>query len=43
LLGWFGYKFVQKSGWRITRETASAAPVAAETVNAEVEEEKPAE
>ncbi len=43
LLGWFGYKFVQKSGSRITRETASAAPVAAETVSAEVEEEKPAE
>ena len=42
-LGWFGYKFVKKSGWRITRETASAAPVAAEAVSVEVEEEKPAE
>jgi len=43
LLGWFGYKFVKKSGWRITRETASATPVSSETGSAEVEEEKPAE
>ena len=45
LLLWFGYKFVKKSGWRLTREQASPipAPSAAETPSAVVEEKKESE
>jgi hypothetical protein len=43
LLVWIGYKFVKKSGWRLSRVQASAAPVVNEPPVVEVEEEKPAE
>jgi hypothetical protein len=42
LLLWFGYKFVQKSGWRLVR-VQNETPRASETVNAEVNEEKESE
>jgi len=42
LLLWIGYKFVKKSGWRLSRVEASPAPPPAgsETPNVEVEEKK---
>jgi hypothetical protein len=42
LLLWFGYKFVQKSSWRLVR-VQNEAPRTSETVNAEVNEKKESE
>ncbi len=43
LLLWIGYKFVKKSGWRLSRVAATPAPVVNETPIAEVEEKKESE
>jgi hypothetical protein len=43
LLAWIGYKFVKKSGWRLSRVEATAAPTAKETASVEVEEKKESE
>lgn len=42
LLLWFGYKFVQNSGWRLVR-VQNNAPAANETVSVDVEEKKESE
>ncbi len=43
LLGWFGYKYVKNSGWRLTRVQATPAPVADETASVDVDEKKESE
>jgi hypothetical protein len=43
LLLWIGYKFVKKSGWRLSRVAATPAPVVSETPSVEVEEKKESE
>ena len=50
LLGWAGYTYVKKSGWRLTRVAAvesapvvAPAPVVEETPSVEVEEKKESE
>jgi hypothetical protein len=40
LLLWVGYKFVKKSGWRLTRVAASPAPATSETVSVEEKKEE---
>lgn len=41
-LGWIGYRFIKNSGWKLTRETASA-PAAPEVVEAAAPSGSPAE
>ncbi len=40
LLLWIGYKFVKKSGWRLTRAAVSPAPTTSETDSVEEKKEE---
>jgi len=43
LLLWVGYKFVKKSGWRLSRVQVSSAPTVSPTSSVEGEEKKESE